>query len=287
MKGATFAAGVLQLHLLFASAVSAYWNRGAAERALYYAVYVLEDIHFNQDAYDGWKIAPGCVGTRKGIWGQKGRCNLAEFCDWIWATTEKDERPPKDKIKWTKAMVGAKMPDVIVSVIMGAKYTDGSFMLRHDTTPKQYGYTGNIDVSGRVWPGEAGVTDYWQSLEKFGPRAAVLKKDFDEAVKSGAIVTDPSNSKYKAHKAVIDKFNDFYTAATNAAEIVIDWRVQDKWRHLETMGDWKNSLGVDGVWEEKASAHSMVGNWNEINKEKTLDQMVDKLGITREEATNK
>ncbi|KAK0724369.1 hypothetical protein B0H67DRAFT_640923 [Lasiosphaeris hirsuta] len=40
---------------------SAYWVRGAAERALYYCVYVLEDIDFSQTAYDGWKIAGDCV----------------------------------------------------------------------------------------------------------------------------------------------------------------------------------------------------------------------------------
>ncbi|KAK3360575.1 hypothetical protein B0T25DRAFT_602311 [Lasiosphaeria hispida] len=260
---------------------SAYWVRGAAERALYYSVYVLEDIHFSQSAYDGWKVAGDCVGDRRGMWGQKTRCSLAQFLDHIWSPKDSDEpRPDASKIKWPASMKGISNPQAIVSMIMSLEYQDGTPVNQHDATPKRYGYTGNNNL-GKLWPNQ-GVTSYWDSLEKFGPRAAQLKKDFDEAVAKGDIVTDPKDKKFKPHQKVIETFNKFYAAAQDAAEVIIDFRVQDKWRHLKEMGKWKSVLGVEPVWIPKTSSHSWIGAWDEIDREKTIDKMA--AHISREDA---
>ncbi|KAL6859772.1 hypothetical protein ACO1O0_003796 [Amphichorda felina] len=276
---------VLSAALLCASSASGYWIRGAAERALYYSVYVLEDIHFNKEAYDGWKIAPDCVGTRKGMW-QKKRCNLAEFIDHIWKETNPGEpRPDKTKIQWGNEMKGAKDPQSIISMIMSAKYKDGSMVIQRDTDPKRYGYTGKIEVADKVWPGQ-GITDYYASLSRFGERAVKLQGDFNTAIDKGEIVTDPENSKYKQHKLVIEKFQAFFQGATDAAEMIVEFRTQDKWRHLKDQGKWKQKLGVDGVWDPKTSNHN-IGAWEEINKSDTIQQMVDELDIDKAEATKR
>lgn len=270
---------------LLASSASAYWIRGAAERALYYSVYVLEDIHFNKQAYDGWKIAPDCEGSRKGMW-QKGRCNLAQFLDHIWKETNPGEpRPDADKIKWGNEMTGAKDPQSIISMVMSAKYEDGTLVIDRNADPKHYGYTGKVEVADRLWKG-SGITDYYKSLGEFGKRAVQLQADFNDAIDKGTIVTDPNNKKYKQHKLVIEKFKGYFQAATDAAEIIVDYRVQDKWRHLKEKVDWHQKLGVDGVWDKKTSNHG-VGDWYEISQEKTVKQMVDDLGISETEATSR
>ncbi|KYK56203.1 hypothetical protein DCS_08171 [Drechmeria coniospora] len=64
---------------LWAVTVSGFGARGCAERALYYSMYISEEILAEGDM----KFATGCVGSRTGIGGQARRCYLSEFLTWI------------------------------------------------------------------------------------------------------------------------------------------------------------------------------------------------------------
>ncbi|KAK3317909.1 hypothetical protein B0H66DRAFT_602518 [Apodospora peruviana] len=289
---------------LFASTASAYWVRGAAERAMYYTVYMMEDVHYNNKEYDGWKIARDCQGSRRGLWGQKGRCNLAEFLDYIWAPTaddnkpgsQPDTRPRAADIDWPKSMSGIKKAQAITSMIMGAKYKDGSSIMVHDTDSdkRQYGYTGKINTVDKLWPG-SGVNSYYDSLAMFGERAVKLNDDFEAAVKDGTIKTapagmDPKDPKYKEfapHMKAQETFRGLYQEATNAAESVVDLRNQDKWKNLKDKGDWKNKLGVEPVWEMKKSSQSWIGEWEELKEGDTIARMEKDLGLSHADAVKK
>ncbi|RYP87129.1 hypothetical protein DL769_000588 [Monosporascus sp. CRB-8-3] len=81
---------------LWARIVAGFGERGAAERALYWSTYVSEEIFEN--AADR-EIAAGCVGSRTGLRGQRNRCDLLEFLDYIWAPADgNDLRPARDAI---------------------------------------------------------------------------------------------------------------------------------------------------------------------------------------------
>ncbi|KAL2823962.1 ankyrin repeat-containing domain protein [Aspergillus pseudoustus] len=70
--------------------------RGSAER-----IYMQEEI-FEDPARDGG-IASGCVGTRRGLRGQVGRCTLRQLCEYIWApTNENSQRPDPAKMIWPR-----------------------------------------------------------------------------------------------------------------------------------------------------------------------------------------
>ncbi|KAH8899350.1 hypothetical protein GQ53DRAFT_801909 [Thozetella sp. PMI_491] len=299
MKTSNVVVTTLQACMLFATTGSAYWVRGAAEMAMYFLAYTLEDIHFDQNAYDGWKIAPDCKGDRKGLWGQKGRCNLAQFMDHIWAQTKTDikdaegnvietkydSKPDASKIKWTATMKGVTDPETIISLIMGAKYQDGSMVCRKDTIPKAYGYTGNVDATKFF---AADGADYFGNLQKFGPRVVQLKADLEGAKSKGEILTgDPSSSKYKSQLKTYEKFNTLYDLTRTAASIIVDLRKQDSWRHIVDLTNWKEKLGIEKPGTKPITpSNSMVGKYEEIDRDLTIDKMVEN-GQSKADATTK
>ncbi|KAH7024681.1 uncharacterized protein B0I36DRAFT_416181 [Microdochium trichocladiopsis] len=74
MKATVFA--LFTTASLLAPAAHAFGPRGSAERSIFFADYMAEEIFTN--AADR-RIATGCQGTRTGLRGQRGRCNLIEF----------------------------------------------------------------------------------------------------------------------------------------------------------------------------------------------------------------
>ncbi|KAH8880238.1 hypothetical protein GQ53DRAFT_774258 [Thozetella sp. PMI_491] len=269
----------LRTCLLFASPGSAYRVRGAAEMSLYYITYMLEDIHFNKDAYDGWKIAPDCVGDLKGLWGQKGRYNFAQFMDYVWAQTKTDVKDGKGNIIEIKYDTKPKAEN-----IKWAKYNDGSSVARKDTIPKAYGYTGNVDKT-KFFP--ADNLDYFGALQRFGPRAVQLQKDLEGAKNNGEILNgDPNSSKYKSQKATYDKFNTLYEQAKTAASIIMDLRKQDSWRHIVDMTKWHDKLGIDKPATKPIHPqNSMGGDYEEVDRDGTINKMVNERGISKDQAT--
>ncbi|KXJ85658.1 hypothetical protein Micbo1qcDRAFT_180638 [Microdochium bolleyi] len=74
--------------------VAAFAARGAAERAMIYSLYAMEDIYGDDESK--WTIAKGCTGTRDNLLKSsikagapsKKRCTLAELLNHMWHETE-------------------------------------------------------------------------------------------------------------------------------------------------------------------------------------------------------
>lgn len=102
IKGSITAA-VLWLHLLFSRLAWAYGPLWRFEGAFYCSVYIMEEIRGIPGLENnGYQTASGCVGTRVGLAGQAGWCNLAEFLDYIGRETatgklDEDGNPIYDK----------------------------------------------------------------------------------------------------------------------------------------------------------------------------------------------
>ena len=288
MKGTWLVSAVLQLHWLFASTASAYWVRGAVERAMYYMTYMMEEIHETRDSGSGWQIAPNCIGTRTGMRGQTGRCNLAEFVDHIWARTDPDDRnesprrPTKETVLWPRSMNSVSTMKAIQSQIMSLKWTDKTYVKqdKKSSGPLNYSYTGKINANA-LWGG-SGVTDYYTSLSMFGPRVAEIKREFDEAVRSGSI--SPANS---GDAAVMRTFTAYLGEVRVAAQAILDYRVKDSWDYIRKKGGWKTGLGVQPIWREVDAHYSWQGSWKEIDREATIALMVSESKISTEEAISK
>jgi hypothetical protein len=320
MRTSSFLAAVLQAHWLLLTPAAAYGARGYAERALYFLVYQMEEIHPTPTSGSGWKIAPGCKGSRRGIfakdrWYRKlqplfllrpsltasyNNSNLAEFVDHIWAPMDGEteaNRPDKNKITWGgNAMKSAKEANVIMSLLSGA--TINKIPLVETGTS---GYQGKLDVQNKLWPG-SGITDYYSSLGAFGERAAQLNGEMDKAVADG-VLGDPdkpptqnageSDADFKARKTKWDgqskrvtQFRKLFSEAKTAALTVQNMRMKDSWNHIEKDVDWKSKLGVDPVWDTHTEGRPNVGDWKTINEAKTVEEMV-KSGMTKDAAQAK
>ncbi|KAK4443127.1 hypothetical protein QBC34DRAFT_478502 [Podospora aff. communis PSN243] len=298
MRTSSFLAAVLQAHWLLLTPASAYGARGYAERALYFLVYQMEEIHPTATSGSGWKIAPGCKGARRGIFA-KDRCNLAEFVDHIWAPMDGEteaNRPDKSKITWGNAMKSAKEANVIMSLLTSA--TINKIPLTETGTS---GYQGKLDVQNKLWPG-SGITDYYTSLGAFGERAAQLNAEMDKAVADG-VLGDPdkpptqnageSDADFKARKTKWDgqskrvtQFRKLFSESKTAALTVQNMRMKDSWNHIEKDVDWKSKLGVNPVWDTHNEGRPNVGEWKTINEAKTIEEMV-KSGMTKDAAQAK
>ncbi|KXJ84789.1 hypothetical protein Micbo1qcDRAFT_181357 [Microdochium bolleyi] len=73
--------------------VAAFGKRGAAERAMIYALYAMEDVYGDDESK--WTIGKGCVGSRDNLvktstkmTANTKRCTLGELLDHMWHTTE-------------------------------------------------------------------------------------------------------------------------------------------------------------------------------------------------------
>ncbi|ODA80985.1 hypothetical protein RJ55_03945 [Drechmeria coniospora] len=80
---------------------TAFGIRGSAERAVYYAIYIAEEILPEGDM----KFAASCKGSRKGLGGQAGRCYLSEFLAWI-------DRKDVKKINYDAVMIGSSTTEI-------------------------------------------------------------------------------------------------------------------------------------------------------------------------------
>ncbi|KAL2125793.1 hypothetical protein VTI74DRAFT_2735 [Chaetomium olivicolor] len=150
--------------LLWAGLALAYGLRGAYEKAMYFAIYQLEDM----------LAIDGVGGARKGLLGKSRRCSLPQFLDHIWRATPTnkdgavyfDTKPVLSDVKWSvsdevlksSALTTAKIQNYIMNA--RAKVNDKK-LIRDDEIDlpsgqkvkvKQRGYAGNVDEPGKLWP---------------------------------------------------------------------------------------------------------------------------------------
>lgn len=171
----------LFLPLLCAGLASAYGPRAAAERALYFLLYELEDMLAVEGVAKGddFQVAPGCADGRKvedlrtGLLGKSRRCTLPQFLDYTWRATKTevegveywDEKPDADTVRWqggADVLKGSDLSAVqIINFIQSAKDKDGNKLTRSVEKPlpggktvkvSYKGYTGNVDEPGKLWP---------------------------------------------------------------------------------------------------------------------------------------
>ncbi|KAL2850301.1 hypothetical protein BJY01DRAFT_245473 [Aspergillus pseudoustus] len=89
------------LHLVscICTLMAATGERGAAERAYIFSLYIQEEIY--DDPRTQGAIASGCVGTRTGVLGQLNRCTFRELCEYLWAPSfPGQERPDITRAVW-------------------------------------------------------------------------------------------------------------------------------------------------------------------------------------------
>ncbi|KAL8285041.1 hypothetical protein RB597_002226 [Gaeumannomyces tritici] len=231
MKGPITAA-VLWLHLHFSQSAWAYGPRGAAERAFYYSVYLMEEIRGFQGLGGEYRLASGCVRTRVGLAGQLKRCNLAEFLDHIWRATPTktaagtavlDTKPDMSKIQWPTGKGPAKTGSV----------TTVAAIYKHVMKAKIGG--AHITNGGAS---TAGPDDFYSSLEKTGQLGAQLANDWEDAIAKGVIT--PENKDHIKADGTFAKLTDGARAASAA---VVDLRIIDSWRHQKA--GFADGVGVE------------------------------------------
>lgn len=199
-------------------------------------------------------------------------------------------------------MTGAKDVKAIVGMIMGAKFDNGDSIMDRSSTPKQYGYTGNIDVSGKMVPhintGNA-WDQYLKALDYLGQRSVQLRADLQGAIDSGKLKLDnpgkdpkdKAQISYESRKAAVDKFFTLFDSAKLANEAVVELRQQDLMKHIHDDPDWKGKLGVDPVWDHKDPKNAdlnWIGKTWEMNEDETIKKMeqdlINNKGLSPEEA---
>lgn len=157
-------------------------------------MYLSEEI-FDDSAKDLRGIATGCVGTRTGIRGQAKRCNIMEFCQYLWTETEATMSKPDPNDPTGKKRINFKavdeMPEVPKSFTAKRldpasndlkQFTDtiGSVKqkVKNPTDPKPpKTFTGNLKVANVV----DGVSSYYDVMKAAAKRAAVAVEAFENA----------------------------------------------------------------------------------------------------------
>ncbi|KLU90374.1 hypothetical protein MAPG_09336 [Magnaporthiopsis poae ATCC 64411] len=308
MKSSQVLAAMLQAHVLLAGKASALWTRGAAERALYYSIYVMEDIMGSTDPSfggDGFKIAPDCKGSRatgSAIFRVANRCTLGEFLDHIWRETPtnnkgveigRDTRPNTVWPENTKTVSGAMQ---IISFIEGAKDASGNQVALHAKAGSgqisQYGHMGFVDEE-KLWPSK-GLTNslesFFKSLELCGERAKEINDYWNKAKADKKLIVLPEQKgkhqwpQYDDHIKAEARYNKHLEAAKEAAQITRDFRVQDLKKYIKVNGRWKLGLGTNAVFDTVQSRSGKVGSWFEVNRDRTVAEMVKDLKISPAEA---
>lgn len=170
---------------------------------MWFADYIAEEV-FNEDGHT-YKTAPGCVGTRTGLRGQKNRCSLVEFLDHVWHSTElpvqnfvtgadgkpklqnigrkEDERP--DKAAADKA-IGKKAQDVLSSDLTKMAERINSYNTKPvrgpmDVAKPSGGYTGNLDMS-KVYNGYA-PDEFYRGLRDSGAYRKQVAQEIEDRIK--------------------------------------------------------------------------------------------------------
>ncbi|RDW76306.1 uncharacterized protein DSM5745_06298 [Aspergillus mulundensis] len=213
-------------------------ERGAAERTLIFATYVMEEI-YDSDDYDS-KVASGCQGSRTGLRGQTGRCTLKELCEHLWMQSDwevtqlgEDGKPMKDdEGKTITVPQSDSRPDPsqtgwnvnaekgnLLDKLEPKKMIQAILAVTDKTTKKKLdkkGYYGNLNVGNAI----EGATDYYETMADFGRNTWDFRQ---EALKVESELTP----------AVQNRFKKWYDHADIAAKVVVDLRMKDKYKMEE------------------------------------------------------
>ncbi|KAL8366233.1 hypothetical protein RB595_007927 [Gaeumannomyces hyphopodioides] len=294
---------------------SAYGIRAAYERAMYFAVYQMEDmlsleeIRKLEGVDKSFKIAPGCgsgdSGARDGLMRVAKRCSLPQFLDHTWRKTKTtidgvdywDEKPngPGTPVIWdgsdTDMRSSSLTTDRVKSYIMGAKDRYG-FLVRPVTvnypdgkkvTVNYHGYSGNVDEANKLWPNSnhpEGMQGYLRSLEKISERAGELYEIWEKAIAKGNIIVGDNqrdHPNYDRHKAADTRVRKHLSEAKIAAEKVVSLRKVDLGRYIKNNADFRTKFRVDPVWR-------VVDGVPEMDRTATTTKMVSEGGFSSQQA---
>lgn len=206
-----------------------------------FSIYLAEEIWTDESM---WSIAKGCKGSRTGIRGQAGRCNLAEFVDHLWESTEgvvrksdgstmraMDEKPdmndPAVKKQWTAKALSIQAADLDLF-----KASQAIFRVKvpgiPDKTPAT-GYTGNIKAGNAL----DGYSDYYKLMEDIGG----YQKKADDEVKRVMAADDAETDKKKKvlTNGQRNSFNHWSKQAGWGPSVIYEMRVKDtaKWQLMK------------------------------------------------------
>ncbi|EMR63438.1 hypothetical protein UCREL1_9618 [Eutypa lata UCREL1] len=222
-------------------AAMAFGLTGATERATMYSIYLAEEIWTDTSQ---WSIAKGCKGTRKGVRGQDDRCNLAEFVDHLWESTEgvvrkadgtqfraMDDKPDMNdaavKRQWTAKALSIQAIDADLF-----KASQAIFRIKIAGTPDKTpatGYTGNIKAGNAL----DGYSDYYKLMEDIGgyqKRAeAEIKKIMDADDK------EPDKKKKVLTNGQRKSFEHWSKQARWGPSVIYEMRIKDtaKWQLMK------------------------------------------------------
>ncbi|EFQ99449.1 hypothetical protein MGYG_02460 [Nannizzia gypsea CBS 118893] len=210
---------------------TAYAQRGALERLVYYYSYLADEL---VNAEEARTVAVGCSGSLPGK-----RCNLDEFLEYIWKPLPTESATTAPKVDIVENLGKPKFEDVAVSRLYTLIYT----WKPKDSTDKRH-VTGNTD-NLKLLPGS---TDYYDCLSKItGPIGAL---DMAKA-------TFPDGDKKDLADKIVSK-------GKASAQLVYDFRLKDIEKHRKNF--LKMQL-MDGevIYKQGRNVEGLLPGW------KTLD----------------
>ncbi|KAK4208006.1 hypothetical protein QBC37DRAFT_487124 [Rhypophila decipiens] len=263
-----------------------YGQRGAAERAIAYSAYVLEEIYDT----DQYSIAIGCTpGTSGGRdnmrTGKPRRCTFGEFCEYLWMETKPGDQKPT-KVNWGNADADLNPADKtkntaedLVRRIMshitvpnpdydpkGTKKQKKK-LLRGGDIPGQ-GFQGNADgaklgLPSGMTPAKDNIVNWYAALEHCSQRITDAKEEFDKM----------SSDERKRLGLKEDIFNKWVGTAKDGSELLYDLRQSDHWRYMYGEGELDKKMGVKTEYEHRSSRFGLLNNvdWKEMHTGRTID----------------
>lgn len=122
----------------------------------------------------------------------------------------------------------------------------------------------------------AGIDGYLKSVEKVADRARQLSEHWQKAVADGTLKIgddQKDHPDYDKHKEADTRVRKHLDMAKDASEKVVLFRNADLNKFLKGNGNWKDAFGTDPKWKEVKSGNKEVGNWFEMDKEGTLEEI--------------
>ncbi|KAH8893932.1 hypothetical protein GQ53DRAFT_821806 [Thozetella sp. PMI_491] len=259
----------------------AYGKRGAAERAMFFMVYLQQEVFLDASQRT---VASGCTGTRTGIRGQTGRCTLAEFVDFIWKMDPDNPQiahPDKTLIQWPATMKETKLNAANIDPAKWTTAIHNNIRIKKSEPGKKdkyvqlpgHGYTGPFDANKLL---NGGTWTYYSALSEFGKLAKVAG---DEYNKIQASLTGDE-------KAYLKRAN---LQISPAVDLSYYLRLKDKWDALwdRKKGNAVAVLGFTPITNTANAPDSVagaVGSWQEMDTSKTIAWLVKFRDLSFKEA---
>lgn len=223
-----------------------------------YSMYLSEEIFMNSGDY---KIASTCSGTRTGIRGQTGRCDLAEFCDHLFEPFEKptgqkdaagnlmrdaqgnplkafDVKPTKADVqgKWTARSLDLGQSDLFKAT----QAIDSIKVKSNNPAVPDSDYVHGIKTTNVL----AGVTDYYDLMERVGAVWANANAEIDKINAED----DKKPAKDRTLKAAERrKLEKWKLEAKRGTQFVYELRIKDTARWQMAPGGLRSTFGHDIV----------------------------------------